>query len=218
VDNEDLRLFRTRNRWISLATIVTASLLLVPSIVPISHAYGQAQWQVAFSGGFTNPTAHTSNGFWGWCDFAGSAADGKSGTDADCQVTTYFFAGQGASTGNLLHQSIHGTAWSMQPSTFPPVPGLPPIDFFITDGTMTITGPFVVKFISQLPGPPPSGCMLSGQSATCPLAFWESVHLYSPDTGVPAQAGHYSLSNLLEAVGVELPPGTHINVQVSQIP
>jgi hypothetical protein len=211
-------LFKPRNTWISLATIVTASLLLVPSIVPISHAYGPAQWQVAFSGTSTNPAAHASNGFWGWCDFAASAADGKSGSDADCQVATYFFAGQGASAGSLLIQSIQGTAWSMQPSTFPPLPGLPADNFFITDGTMTITGPLVVKFISQLPGPPPPGCTLVGQSATCPLAFWESVHLYSPDTGVPAQAGHYSLSNLLEAVGVELPPSTHINIQVNQLP
>lgn len=198
------------------AILVSASLLVAPAI-PFAHAYGPAQWQVTFSGTFTNSTAHTTGGFWGWCEFAGSAADGQSGTSADCQVTTYFFNGAGASTGNLMHQSISGTAWIIKPSTMPPPPGLPANDFFITDGSMSITGPFVVKFISQLPGPVPPGCSLTGQKATCPLAFWESVGLYNPDTMVPAAPGHYSFANLLEAVGVEVPPGTHINIQVNQL-
>jgi hypothetical protein len=211
-------LFKEKTTILSIATIVVSATLLLGPAIPFAHAYGPAQWQTAFSGTSSNPATHSTNGFWGWCDFAASAPDGQSGTDADCQVATYFFNGTGASTGNLLHMSVKGTAWSMQPSTFPPVPGLPANDFFITDGSMSITGPFVVKFISQLPGPVPPGCSLVGQTATCPLSFWESVHLYSPDTGVPAAPGHYSFANLLEAVGVELPPGTHINIQVNQLP
>lgn len=128
------------------------------------------------------------------------------------------FNGAGASTGNLFHQSIHGTAWSMKPTTMgPPLPGLPADDFFITDGTMTITGPLVVKVIGPSGGPIPPGCTLSGQSATCPLSVFEGFGLYNPDTGVPAAPGHYSFANLLEAVGVEVPPGSHVNVQVNQI-
>ncbi len=215
---QGFELFKEKTILLSMATVLVSASLLVAPAIPLGHAYGPAQWQVTFSGTFTNSTAHTTSGFWGWCDFAGSAADGQSGTSADCQVATYFFAGNGASAGSLIHQSIMGTAWSIRPSTMPPLPGVPPDDFFITDGSMSVSGPFVVKFISQLPGPIPPGCTLIGQVATCPLSFWESVGLYSPDTGVPAAPGHYSLANLLEAVGVEVPPGIEVNIQVAQLP
>jgi hypothetical protein len=199
------------------AILVSAALFLVPAAIPFGHAYGQAQWQVAFSGNSNNSTTHVRSGFWGWCEFGGSAADGQSGTDADCQVTTYFFNGTGANTGNLFHQSVHGTFWSLNTTTFPPLPGLPTQDFFITKGTMTLTGPLVVKFISSSGNPPPPGCALIGQSATCPLSVWEGFGLYNPDTGIPAAPGHYSFANLLEAIGMEVPPGTHINIQVNQL-
>src|SRR5215831_9822923 len=49
-----------------------------------AHAYGAAQWQVAFS--FTcNVQPCAGLGFWGWCDFAT--------TTGDCQITNYNFNG-----------------------------------------------------------------------------------------------------------------------------
>jgi hypothetical protein len=206
---------------------ILALTLAVASFTAPAHAYGPAQWQAGFSGNFSNKVADMRAGFWGWCEFGQSAADGQSGTEADCQVTTYMFNGVGASTGGLFHQSIHGTKWIMLPTTMgPPLPGLPADDFFITDGTMTITGPLVVKIVTPSGIPPPPGCTLSGQSATCPIPVWETIPpgctpgvncLYSSDTGIPAAPGHYSFANILEAIGIEVPPGTHVDIQVNQI-
>src|SRR5579864_8480809 len=121
-----------------------ALLLPIATIIVLStsaSASGQANWQTAFSGNF-NHTPQGSAGFWGWCDFAGGVT---AGTKADCEVTTYFSpgSGSGASAGNLIHESISGTAWDMEPSLSPPPPSLPPNDFFITAGTVTLTGPSI---------------------------------------------------------------------------
>lgn len=182
-----------------------ATLSLVPQVIPASHAYGQAQWQVGFSGNFLNQTSLARFGFWGWCDFAGSTAGGSSGTQADCENTFYAFNGTvGAHATVLLQESIQGTAWSMQPTSMP-IPGLPPNDFFITSGTVTVAGPVVF---------PHTG---SGQPVTFTVAQAEAIGLFNPDTGNPAKAGHYSLANIFEMFGIPVPPGTHVDIQVAQI-
>ena len=203
-------------KTMKLATLTSAvlALSLFASGLTIAHAYGPAQWQATFSGNFTNPTTGQRGGFWGWCDFAGSASDGLSGTSADCQLSVYMFNGGGASNGGLFHADIQGNSWNVQPST---MGGPPANDFFVTSGTATVTGPLVVTVLKS-GGPVPPGCTVSGDTATCPLSFWSAIGLISPDTGIPAVPGHFSLAKALEMLGLELPPGSHVNVQVTRIP
>lgn len=210
-----------------LATLTSALMILsvFASAYPVAHAYGPAQWQATFSGTFATPGGNRT-GFWGWCMFAGSAPDGMSGTDSDCQVTTYFFtANSGANTGFLLHQAIHGTVWNMQPSSMSPLP-IP--DFFITDGSVSFTSP-----VFRQPPPPnctisgdtvtcttPTGtvtCMFGQQTLTCPIPGAEALGFYFPDTGVPAAPGHYSIAKIVEMFGMEVPPGVHVDIQVNQL-
>jgi hypothetical protein len=177
-----------------------------------ASAYGKANWQVAFSGNFNNAAAGGGGGgFWGWCDFAGGV---QSGDDADCAFSNYFFTTGGASGGFLATVQIEGTAWDVEPTTFP-APGFPPNDFFITAGSVKLTGPAVVQAIAA--GIVPPACTLAGSTATCPIAVVEAAGLFSPDTGVPAAPGHYSLKNILRMLGFTLPPGSQLNIQVVQI-
>jgi len=171
-----------------------------------ASAYGRANWQTAFSGNFNSPGA--SSGFWGWCAFFGGVT---SGNDADCQVTMYF---GGASTGTI-HESIHGTAWDTEPTSFGP-PLAPAPDFFINDGSVTLTGSTIAGLRSA-GSPPPPGCTVSGGAVNCPIPVLEAIGFYSPDTGIPATPGHFSLEALGDLIGITIPPGTHINVQVTQI-
>ena len=195
----------------------------------------QANWQTTFSGTFNGQPKGAdggSSGFWGWCSFSGgTGSPAKSGTDSNCEVSTYFHS-DGGNVG--VHFKITGTAWNQElafcgpnpPGSCVP-PGVTPRDFFITAGSMTITGP-LASFIIDQAGPQiiAAGCAISGQTVTCDLAVWSVVPpgctpgiscLYSPDTGIPAAAGHYSIAKILENFGAELPPASHVNVQVNQL-
>lgn len=219
------------SRTMKLATFASALMLLsmAASSYPVAHAYGPAQWQAAFSGTFVNAGVNRT-GFWGWCMFGGSALDGMSGTDSDCQVTFYGFNTTGAANVfPVFHQSIHGTAWKMAPSSSPPPPGLPPDDFFITDGSVSYTSQ-----IFRQPPPPnctisgqtvtcitPSGpvtCMLVAQTLTCSIPAATALHLYMADTFIPTVPNHYSFAKISAMFGMEIPPGVHINIQVNQLP
>ncbi len=138
----------------------------------------------------------------------------QSGGDADCAFTDYFFSTRGASGGFLASVQIEGTAWDVEPTTFP-TPGFPPNDFFITAGSVKLAGPAVVTAIAA--GFIPPACTLIGSTATCPIAVVEAAGLFSPDTGVPAAPGHYSLKNILRMLGFTLPPGSQLNIQVVQV-
>ena len=201
-------------RSLALAVTLPLTIALLGGFASPVQAYGPANWQAAFSGNF-NHTPQGSGGFWGWCAFAGGVSAGNS---ADCEVTNYFSAGSGsgASAGNLIHESISGTAWDVEPSLFPPPPPLPQNDFFITSGTVTFNGPTIGRIIRS-GAPPPPGCSVSGSTATCTIATAEALGLYSPDTGVPASAGHFTLDQLYDMFGIPVPPGTHINFQVNQL-
>jgi len=182
-----------------------------------ASAYGVANWQAAFSGNFNN-TPQGSTGFWGWCEFAGGVS---AGNEADCSASFYFFpsGSSGASNGVLISQRISGTAWDMEASAMPPPPGsgLPADDFFITAGTFTLTGPFVGSLIRS-GSPPPPGCTVTGSTATCTISpLLEKAGIYMADTGIPAGAGHFSLAEVFEILGIPVPPGNHIDVQVTQI-
>ena len=51
--------------------LVAISLLSAFAIVPVSHAYGAANWQAGFAGTGVLKGTGQQFGFWGWCDFAG---------------------------------------------------------------------------------------------------------------------------------------------------
>jgi hypothetical protein len=165
------------------------------AVAPSALAYGNtAQWQVGFSGtcsihsspiAFCPGAVHT--GFWGWCAFGGTLPGGKSGTIADCQVTSYF------GPASSFHVSYDVTGWVILPESPFGVPGFP--DFLITSGTIELSGPgaasnpfgFPVGIPVAIPNPcPPMVC----------------------DTGIPPIPGHYSFHPM---------PGVELNIQVNQL-
>jgi len=171
-----------------LILITTAGLLLLATILPGAHAYGNtAQWQVGFSGNCQTPTTCGGTfGFWGWCEFGGSSgsiADGTTGTSGDCQVTDYARTDLGQPN-NPTHLSIDVTGWTIMPSIESPTGS----SFQITASTLKCTGPG-----ASLPPTPFTGCALPPGG----------------DTGIPPIAGHYSFSPF---------PGYRINIQVNQLP
>jgi hypothetical protein len=85
-------------------------------------------------------------------------------------------------------------------------------DFFITAGTVTLSGPSIAQAVKA--GVIPTGpglCTVAGSTATCPIWVLEAAGIYGPDTGIPAAAGHYALR------GIAGSPGSHIMVQVISI-
>ncbi len=114
-----------------------------------------------------------------------------------------------------------GTAWDEETCTL--FPCLTATDFFITSGTMTISGP-AGGMIIDIAGPPlvSAGCSITGSTITCPLSVWEVVPpgctpgfncIYSPDTGIPTTAGHYNQNSLVELFGFK----GEFQIQVNQL-
>src|SRR5260370_39036041 len=103
----------------SLLGLAVAALLGVVAAAPAA-AYGQANWQITFSG--TGP----GFGFWGWCDFAGGTTFSNglatSGTTGDCQFAEYFhlpgvFSGTCEVSLNLMPEGGQ-PAWQEGAGTF----------------------------------------------------------------------------------------------------
>jgi hypothetical protein len=88
-----------------------------------AHAYGKANWQVAFSATATAPGTGQGFGFRGWCAFAGGVT---SGDDADCELAQYVHGPAGS--GFTCHGSVDATAWDASGGTF-----------VITAATVTVT-------------------------------------------------------------------------------
>jgi len=163
---------------------------------PSALAYGNnTQWQAGFSGTCSSQSScpfgpaplRGASGFWGWCAFGGSSADGMTGTSGDCQFTSYF----GPATS--FHVSFDGRGWAIRTNSqfvFPP--GAP--DFQFTDVTVEVTGPG-----AALMGIP-TGVPFPFKDPNCPLQIC--------DTGVPAVAGHFSFHPS---------PGVELNIQVTRI-
>src|SRR5439155_24097150 len=158
-----------------------------------AHAYGNAaQWQVGFSSTCNVPTlcgppgGRTGTfGLGGWCDFSGSngsTALGTTGTIGDCQLAQYARTDLGQPN-NPVHLAVDITGWTIMPNAF--APGL---SFHITAATMECTGP---------------------RAALPPTLFSGSYLPPGGDTGIPAAAGHFSLSPFT---------GYHVSVQVTQLP
>jgi len=166
----------------TLVVMVALATLGVLANAPSALAYGSSdQWQAGFSGTCSSQSScpfvlalpsNGATGFWGWCAFGGSSADGMTGTTGDCQLATYF------GPASSLHVSFDGAGWAIRtgsPIVFPL--GAP--DFQFTDVTVEVTGPG-----AALMGIP-TGVPLTFKDPNCPPMIC--------DTGVPAMAGHFSL-------------------------
>jgi hypothetical protein len=202
--NQGIGLFKGKTKKPFLATIiVAASLLIVPTAIPLGHAYGPAQWQVTFS--FNCNTAPCAGfGFWGWCDFGGSASDGLSGNVADCQITNYNFNGAfgiPAFTPFHIGQDIH--SWHIATGSADLPPGMS--GFFADSGTVEFTG---------------TGAGGLGLPTGTPIDFVPLCShglFFLCDTGIPAAPGHYTLS-AIPLFGLSTQPSIHYKVQVNHIP
>src|SRR5881397_2577325 len=122
--------------------ILLASLTLLAIATVPAHAYGREQWQTTFSFNCNAPVSFCAGfGFWGWCAFGGSAADGLSGTTGDCQFTFYNFNGKlGFPAFGPTHFSVDYSSWVIHAggTDFPTQPSL--VSFFGT-GSFTAKGP-----------------------------------------------------------------------------
>ena len=165
------------------------------------RAYGAAQWQVTFS--FTcNASPCAGFGFWGWCDFGGSAADGLSGTSGDCQIENYSFNGAFGFIPPFgafhISQDIH--RWHIATGSISLPPSMP--GFFADSGTIVFTGTGV------------------GLPTHTPIDFVKLCSqglFFLCDTGIPAVSGHYTLSDI-HLFGLSPQPGINYNIQVNQLP
>jgi hypothetical protein len=185
-----------RNLARTLVVTVTIAVLGILASTPTALAYGSnTQWQTAFSGTCSSnavfcpfgPTG-VHQGFWGWCAFGGSAADGLSGTAADCQVTTYF------GPGTSFHISFDITGWVVHfGSPFVP-PGVP--DFLVTSGTLELTGAGAAANPFGYPVGVPTPIHNPCEPIVC-------------DTGIPVIPGHFSFHPT---------PGVELNIQVTKLP
>lgn len=161
-------------------------------------AYGKATWQAALTGTFvfpanvTGPGGVQSEGFWGWCDFAGGVT---SGNDADCQLAEYVHGAGG--TGWTCELSIDGTSWDQSVQNFP----FP---------TFHMSGSLVVH-----------GHLTPAQQDACvaffvygdPTLSYSRRTFTNVDTFIPAAPGHYDF-------GVGFLPGAvgEFNFTVKRIP
>ena len=196
-------LFQSK-RSIKIAASVPLILLVFAALAAApAHAYGAAQWQVTFS--FTcNAQACAGFGFWGWCDFAGSAPDGLSGTSGDCQIANYNFKGAfGIPAFSTFHisQDIH--SWHIATGSIDLPQGMP--GFFADSGTVVFAGPGAgalgLPTNTRIPFAP-----------LCPQGLF-----FLCDTGIPGVPGHFALSTI-PLFGLSQQPGANLEVQVIQIP
>jgi len=166
------------------------------------RAYGPAQWQVTFS--FTCSAQPCAGfGFWGWCDFAGSASNGVTGTSGDCQITNYNFNGAfGIPAFSPFHISQDIQSWHIATGSGGLPPGMP--GFFADSGTVSFTGP----------GTRDLGLPAGTRVPFVP--FCSHGLFFLCDSGIPAAPGHYTLSTI-PLFGLTQQPGINYNVQVNQI-
>ena len=192
---------------------------MVLTIAPVSYAYGHENYQATFSGNCNNTTLCNGHfGFWGWCSFGpwtGTLA--TSGSDADCQYSFYSHSQIPAFNSPTVHTSVMGTAWDVEQSAFGPF-----MDFFVTAGSVTFSGPTVVQALAAGFGAVliSAGCTISGQTVTCPIPVAEGFGIYNPDTGIIFQLGHSQLQDCSAFFGPSAAgiTGCHYDQQVNQIP
>ena len=138
----------------ALVGLIAAFSIGVAATTP-AMAYGQANWQLTFSG--TGP----GFGFWGWCDLAGatsfnSAGLAVSGSSGDCQFAEYFHNVPGLPSGtcgigfNLMPEKdssgVMQPAWQVEPSSFTKLP-----DWFLS-GTQVVNPAKLTAICEHFPG------------------------------------------------------------------
>jgi len=102
---------------LTFVTLVLLAGALAVALVSNTHsrpalAYGQENWQIAFSGTAVAPGTG-GFGFWGWCALGGGVT---SGNDGDCELAQYFHAPAGS--GFTCEESVDITSWSGTTGTF----------------------------------------------------------------------------------------------------
>lgn len=155
---------------------------------PGARASDPPTWRLAISA--TCSGAAVCGGFrtlTGSCTYVGSS----SGSLASCQSLLIGDIG-------VFTEAIHGTAWDMEPGLLTPATAVD--EFFITDGTITYTGPAIVAFIPT-GGPQALGCAIVGKTITCAIPVLEVAGLYSPDSLDPVILGHFA-SNVCFGTGI----------------
>ena len=137
----------------ALVGLIVAVSLGVAATTP-AMAYGQANWQLTFSG--TGP----GFGFWGWCDLAGAtnfntAGLAVSGSSGDCQFAEYFHNVPGLPSGTCgigFNLTPEGgmPAWQVEPSSVTHLP-----DWFLS-GTQVVNPTKLTTICEQFPGVSPT--------------------------------------------------------------
>ena len=184
---------RFRRTVLVLTVVGLFATAAVGASAPGASAYGKANWQAALTGTFNVPATGVSEGFWGWCDFAGGVL---SGTNADCQLAEYFHPPAGS--GWTCQLSIDG-GWYQQDTG--------------NGNTFHISGDAVVHgHLSQVERDECVGFFVTGD----PTVNYQGTSFTGVDTFIPAAAGHYDLGFLVPfffpgAVG-------EFNFTVKQIP
>ena len=187
-------MFSHARRLLLIASVVGAfACAVVGTSASPAFGYGKATWQAALTGTFNFPASGFSEGFWGWCDFAGGLA---SGNDADCQIAEHLHEPGG--TGWTCQLDIDGTSWDQSVQNFP----FP---------TFHMSGSLVVH----------PGSLTQAEQDTCVGFFvtgdatvsYPGRTFTNVDTFIPAAPGHYNF-------GVGFIPGAvgEFNFTVAHIP
>jgi hypothetical protein len=167
-------MFKGGRRLLLVASLVgVLACAVVATSTTSALAYGKATWQTALNGTFNFPGTGTSEGFWGWCDFAGGVT---SGDDADCQLAE--IAHGPAGSGWTCQLSIDGS-WTTGPEIFDP-----------TSITFHITGSAVVHgHLSAVEQEECIGFFVTGD----PTARYSGTTFSNVDAFIPAAPGHYDI-------------------------
>jgi hypothetical protein len=186
---------RTRRLLVvaSLAGVLTC--MVVSALATPALGYGKANWQTALTGTFVLPGTGTSEGFWGWCDFAGGVA---SGDDADCELSEYYHLPGGA--GWTCELSIDATSWDQSVQNFP-------FPTFHVSGRVVVHG-----HLTPIQQDYCVGFFVYGD----PTVAYPSRTFTNVDTFIPAEPGHYNFNFLVPIIF----PGAvgEFNFTVSQVP
>ncbi len=177
---------------IGLASVMVLAMAIVGSSG--ARAYNnQIQWQIGFSGTFTNVSGGPgTSGFWGWCVFGGSNGGttvGTVGTVANCVLTEYFGVGPGF-TANTFNIQFDVNKWSINGTTAFPIPGVSAY-FVLLGGSVRAEGP----------GPKAMGIPTGVQFPLLPVcaSMERTGSLLGTlcDTGIPAVPGHIAFQGFM---------------------
>jgi len=176
-------MFTCGRRLLVVASVVgLLACMAVAAFATPALGYGKANWQATLNGTFVQPGGGGSEGFWGWCDFAGSTDSGATGNNADCQLTEYY-RNPATNTNWTCHLSIDGTNWTSQgPGDFSPTS-------FHMDGSLIVNG----QHLTQAEQDACVGFFYTGD----PNSPSSARSFTNVDTFIPGAPGHYNLGFLV---------------------